>query len=58
MVTGGKTNAYDALDTTETLASDASSWVTSTAKLPRPMEEMRAANIDDRVLFFGIYTYH
>ena len=51
MVTGG---AF--LDTTETLATDASSWVTSTAKLPRPMSGLRAANIDDRVLIFGNYT--
>ena len=55
MVTGGHTTSVS-LDTTETLATDASSWVTSTAKLPRPMQGLRAANIDDRVLIFGNFT--
>ena len=55
MVTGGYTGS-DYLDSTETLATDASSWVTSGAKLPRPMHGLRAANIDDLVLIFGNYT--
>jgi len=55
MVTGGHTGSVY-LDSTETLATDASSWVTSTAKLPRPMDGLRAANIDDRVLIFGNKT--
>ena len=55
MVTGGYTGS-DRLDTTETLATDASSWVLSTAKLPRPMSGPRAANIDGRVMIFGNYT--
>ena len=54
MVTGGYGSDY--LDSTEALATDASSWVTSTAKLPRPMRGLRAANIDDRVLIFGNYS--
>ena len=59
MVTGGHTTSVS-LDTTETLATDASSWVLSTAKLPRPMQGLRAANIDDRVLIFGklYFTHH
>ena len=53
MVMGGYTGS-DELDSTETLDNDASSWVTSGAKLPRPMKGLRAANIDDRVLIFGM----
>ena len=49
MVMGG-----DKLKSMETLATDASSWVTTGAKLPRPMDGLRAVNIDDRVLIFGI----
>ena len=52
MVIGGTTGS-GYLDTMETLDTDASSWVTSRAKLPRPMWGLRAANIDDRVLIFG-----
>ena len=54
MVIGGF-DGSEYLDTTETLDADASSWVTSKAKLPRPMSTLRAANIDDRVLLFGNY---
>ena len=54
MVTGGWSQSeFDRLDTTETYDSNASSWVSSGAKLPRPMGGMRAANIDDSVLIFG-----
>ena len=56
MVTGGFSGS-EYLDSTETLDSDASSWVTSTAKLPQPMDGLRAANIDDRVLIFGRLLY-
>merc|ERR1711971_1040605 len=56
LITGGYYfSGSDFLDTTETLDTDASSWVTSGAKLPRPMYGLRAANIDDRVLIFGGY---
>ena len=55
MVMGGTTGS-DNLDSIETLGSEGSSWVTSGAKLPKPMEGLRAANIDDRVLIFGDYT--
>ena len=50
MVTGGYT------DTTETFAGDDGAWTTTGARLPRPMEGLRAATIDDRVLIFGNYT--
>ena len=56
MVTGGYAGGYDGndyIDNTETLDTDASSWVTSGAKLPQPMSGLRAANINDRVLIFG-----
>ena len=56
MVTGGYTGSSDAtFDTTETFASDEDSWVTTAAKLPRPMRGLRAATFDDRVLIFGNY---
>ena len=54
MVTGGY--GSDNLDTTETLDTDAGSWVTSGSKLPRPMQGLRAVNIEDLVLIFGNYT--
>ena len=41
------------LDTSEVYDSDIGSWATSGAKLPQPMNMLRAANIDDRVLIFG-----
>ena len=41
------------LDSTETFDSDLGNWVTSGAKMPRPMDGLRAANIDGRVLIFG-----
>ena len=53
MVTGGLDTSRNMLDSTETY--DGNGWVTSEAKLPRPMDEMRAANIDGRVLIFGNY---
>ena len=59
MVTGGYTGSYPNeayLDTMETLTTDASSWITSEAKMPRPMIGLSAANIDNRILFFGNYS--
>ena len=51
LVTGG----YDGqlLDSTEVYDPSVGSWVTNGAKLPRPMSDLRAINIDDRVLIFG-----
>ena len=51
MVTGGW-DGWVFLET-EIFDADVGSWVTSPAKLPRPMEGLRAVNIDDRVLIFG-----
>ena len=53
-MTGGFGSEY--LDSLETLDSEASSWVTSGAKLPQPLYSAAAANIDNRVLIFGNYT--
>ena len=54
MVTGGFTGS-DFLDTTEIFASDEGTWATAGARLPRPMNELRAATIDDHILIFGNY---
>ena len=45
------------MDTVETFGN--SGWILSGAKLPRPMNGLRAANIDGRVLIFGrsLYLY-
>ena len=61
MVAGG----WDALnmgwylDSVETFTLGHFGWVTSKAKLPRPMGDLRAINIDGRVLIFGrsLYLY-
>ena len=51
LVTGG----YDGqlLDSTEVYDPSVGSWVTCGVKLPRPTSDLRAINIDDRVLIFG-----
>jgi len=51
MVTGGYQSGY--IDNTEVYDSYLGSWVTSEARLPRPMAHLRATNIDGRVLIFG-----
>ena len=70
IVTGGMDTSFTYLDSTEIMIdTDQGSWVSSGAKLPRPMDGLRAANIDGRVLFFGniihmyilyylVYTIH
>ena len=40
-------------DSTETFDPLVGSWVLSGAKLPRPMYNLRAVNIYDRLLIFG-----
>ena len=44
----------DWYDSTEVLDISQGSWATSGAKLPQPMTDLRATNINDRVLIFGI----
>ena len=51
LVSGG----YDGgsyLDSTELFDANVGVWITGAA-LPNPMDGLRAANIDDRVLIFG-----
>ena len=50
-MTGGYNSGF--LDSTELYDPSVGSWVVAGAKLPRPMSDMRAINIDDRVLIFG-----
>ena len=52
LVTGGY-DGPDMLDSTETFDPLLGSWAASGAKLPIPMQGLRAANINERVLIFG-----
>ena len=52
LVTGGFDD-FRSLDVTETLDLMMGSWAMSGASLPRPMTNLCAANINDRVLIFG-----
>ena len=47
----GSNNGY--LDSVEYFHPDDGSWQTSAAKLPSPAMNLRATNIDDRILIFG-----
>ena len=55
LVTGGFVENGDFLDSTEVYDPSVGTWVEAGAKLPRPMYGLRATNIDDRVLIFGIF---
>ena len=44
----------DWYDSTDIFDTSLGSWATSESKLPRPMDGLRATNINDRVLIFGI----
>ena len=52
-MTGGQDGSV-LLDSTELYDTNVGSWVVAGAKLPRPMSNVKAINIDDRVLIFGI----
>ena len=52
-MTGGYDENYSFLDSTELYDPSVGSWVVAGAKLPRPMSDLKAINIDDRVLMFG-----
>ena len=61
LVTGGDYDnwrdvTWDILDSTEILDLMVGRWVASGAKLPQQMTQLRAVNIDDRVLIFGKMT--
>ena len=53
LVTGGKDGSNSNVDTTETFNPMVGRWAASGAKLPRPIDGLRAVNINDRVLIFG-----
>ena len=55
LVTGGTGGAptYADFDSTEILDMMVGSWTASRAKLPQPMEALRAVNFNNRVLIFG-----
>ena len=53
LVTGGYSGHL--LDSTEVYDPSVGGWFTTEAKLPKPMSDFRAINIDDRVLIFGIF---
>ena len=64
LVTGGYGSRYldyniitSLLDSTEVYDPSVGSWVMAGAKLPGPMSDLRAVNIDDRVLIFGRSYY-
>ena len=51
-MTGGYDGDY--LDSTELYDSVAGTWTTAGAKLPSPSYALRATNINNKVLIFGI----
>ena len=53
LVTGGLIDVSIFLDSTEILDPSVGSW-TYGASLPNPRQGLRAANIDDQILIFGI----
>ena len=53
LVTGGYDGSMDQLDSTEIFDPDLGSWRTGAA-LPSTMAGHKAANIDNRVLIFGM----
>ena len=54
LVTGGTQDGLTLTDSTEIYNIGIGSWNIAEAKLPRPMDGLRATNIDDMVLIFGI----
>ena len=50
-------NTLPEFDSTETYDARIGSWNVAQAILPRPMGGLRATNIDNRVLIFGIVLY-
>ena len=52
LVTGGVDENYDNLGSTEVYDPSVGSW-TAGARLPRPMDGLRAAYIAEQVLIFG-----
>ena len=50
-MTGGDDGYF--LDSTEVYDPSVGSWMMTRAKLPAPMQGLRATNIDGRILLFG-----
>ena len=56
LVTGGRDGSgLDSQDSVEVFVPALGCWASSRAKLPRPMTGLSAANINGRVLIFGIF---
>ena len=53
LVTGGYDGDYNNLDTTEMLRPGSEWQVITSARLPRPMSEVRVTTVDNRVILFG-----
>ena len=53
LVTGGRDEDYNYLDTTEFLRPGSDWQVITSARLPRPMSGLRVATVDNRVFLFG-----
>ena len=54
MVTGGWDDGVDnRLDSTEILRPGSDWQEITSARLPRPMDDVRVTNVDNRVLLFG-----
>ena len=54
LVTGGSFGLSNNLDSTELYNPVVGTWTTAVAKLPGPMRDLRATNINDKLLIFGI----
>ena len=52
---GGYRDVGVYLDSVEYLHPEDGSWQTAAATLPTPADGLRATNIDDRILIFGIF---
>ena len=55
LVNGGLDDGYRYLDSTETFDPLVGSWTASGAKLPRPMERLKAETINHSIFLFGNY---
>ena len=56
LVTGGMTGSSSMIASTEIYDPDIGSW-SARAALPSPRSNLRVANIDSRILIFGIDIY-
>ena len=54
-MSGGWVDDWNFSDSIEVYDPSVGLWTVASAKLPRPMDGLRAINIDDRILIFGNY---